>query len=119
MQYQQINKDILITMKIICCNEGIPRFSWTEDEVNKMNAIKDLQLAVIRKFSYGWLELEDLQIQIPKQYHIKGESKIGLLRQAYIDEIFKNGGFCKHDVKECLLHHWEGWSCTSNAPIDI
>ncbi|KAG5605343.1 hypothetical protein H5410_026835 [Solanum commersonii] len=65
-------------------SNGIPRISWIEEEVDKMNVIEGLQFAVIGKFSYGWPDLEDLRNQILKQCKIKGECKIGLLRHIHI-----------------------------------
>ncbi|KAG5576187.1 hypothetical protein H5410_056321 [Solanum commersonii] len=55
-----------------------------EEEVEKMNIMENLQLAVVGKFSYGWPELEELRIQIPKQCGIKGDCRIGLLRNRHI-----------------------------------
>ncbi|KAH0655674.1 hypothetical protein KY285_030556 [Solanum tuberosum] len=57
---------------------GIPRITWTEDEVRQMNTIENLQYAVIGKFSYAWPEMDDLRIQIPKQCDVKGGCKIGI-----------------------------------------
>ncbi|KAH0698547.1 hypothetical protein KY284_012762 [Solanum tuberosum] len=50
---------------------GIPRITWTEDEVRQMNTVENLHYAVIGKFSYGWPEMDDLRIQIPKQCNVK------------------------------------------------
>ncbi|WMV25600.1 hypothetical protein MTR67_018985 [Solanum verrucosum] len=71
-------------MKQIQYVEGVPRITWTEEEVNRMNVIENLQFAVIGKFSYGWPELDDLRVQIPKQLQIKGDCNIGLLRNRHI-----------------------------------
>jgi len=49
-----------------------------------MNIIENLQYAVIGKFSYGWSGIEELRIQIPKQCNMKGECKVGLLRNRHI-----------------------------------
>ncbi|WMV14228.1 hypothetical protein MTR67_007613 [Solanum verrucosum] len=49
-----------------------------------MNVVEELQLAVIGKFSYGWPELNELRTLIPKQCKVKGDCKIGLLRNRYI-----------------------------------
>lgn len=57
---------------------------WTEKEVDRMNTIENLQFAVVGKFSYGWPELEELRLLIPKQCIIKGECKIGLLRNRHV-----------------------------------
>lgn len=67
------DKGVAISMKQLKYVEGIPRITWTEEEVHKMNIIENLQYAVIGKFSYGWPSLEELRSQIPKQCNIKGE----------------------------------------------
>ncbi|WMV24325.1 hypothetical protein MTR67_017710 [Solanum verrucosum] len=71
-------------MKSVSYTNGIPRIVWTEDEVDRMNTIENLQFAVIGKFSYGWPILEELRSLIPRQCNIKGDSKIGLLRNRHI-----------------------------------
>ncbi|KAH0644843.1 hypothetical protein KY284_032727 [Solanum tuberosum] len=71
-------------MKQLSYNNGIPRLVWTEEEVDRMNILEDLQYAVIGKFSYGWPELEELRTILPHQCNIKGECKIGLLRNRHI-----------------------------------
>ncbi|KAG5611139.1 hypothetical protein H5410_022420 [Solanum commersonii] len=48
------------------------------------NTIENLQYAVVGKFSYGWPDLDDLRNQIPKQCIVKGDCKIGLLRNRHI-----------------------------------
>ncbi|KAF3645599.1 hypothetical protein FXO37_20878 [Capsicum annuum] len=63
---------------------GIPRVMWMEKEVERMNIIKEFQYVIIGKFSYGWPDLDDLRIQLPKQLSIKGDCKIGLLRNHHI-----------------------------------
>lgn len=67
-------------MEQLSYNNGTPRIVWMEEEVNKMNILEDLQYAVIGKISYGWPKLEELRTIIPRQRNIKGECKIGLLR---------------------------------------
>jgi len=73
-----------IPMKQLSYNNGIPILVWTEEEVDRMNILEDLQYAVIGKFSYGWPELEELRTILPHQCNIKGECKIGLLRNRHI-----------------------------------
>ncbi|WMV08623.1 hypothetical protein MTR67_002008 [Solanum verrucosum] len=73
-----------IAIKPVSFVNGIPRVTWTEEEVEKMNIMENLQLAIVGKFSYGWPELEELRIQIPKQCGIKGDCRIGLLRNRHI-----------------------------------
>ncbi|KAK4737031.1 hypothetical protein R3W88_000728 [Solanum pinnatisectum] len=41
-----------------------------------MNTIENLQYAVVGKFSYGWPELDELRVQIPKQCNVKGDCQI-------------------------------------------
>lgn len=71
-------------MKSVSYTNGIPRIVWTEDEVDRMNTIENLQFAVIGKFSYGWPILEERRSLIPRQCNIKGDCKIGLLRNRHI-----------------------------------
>ncbi|KAG5600021.1 hypothetical protein H5410_031391 [Solanum commersonii] len=40
---------------------GVPSVTWTEDEVKRMNALENLQYAVIGKFSFGWPQLEGIK----------------------------------------------------------
>lgn len=58
--------------------------TWTEDEVKRMNALENLQYAVIGKFSFGWPQLEELRKMIRAQCHIKGDFQIGLLRNKHV-----------------------------------
>ncbi|WMV33721.1 hypothetical protein MTR67_027106 [Solanum verrucosum] len=44
---------------------GIPQIKWTEEEVEMMNQIEDLQFAVIGKLTYEWSDLEELRRIIP------------------------------------------------------
>ncbi|KAM3361126.1 hypothetical protein P3S68_015980 [Capsicum galapagoense] len=43
---------------------------WTE--VDRMNTIEGLQYAVVGKFFYKWIDLDDFILQLPKQLHVKG-----------------------------------------------
>uniref|UniRef100_M1CMH9 DNA/RNA binding protein n=1 Tax=Solanum tuberosum TaxID=4113 RepID=M1CMH9_SOLTU len=63
---------------------GIPQIKWTEEEVNMMNQIEELQFAVIGKFTHDWSDLEELRRIIPQQCDIKGNCQIGLLRTKHI-----------------------------------
>lgn len=45
---------------------------------------KNLEYAVVGKFSYGWPDIQDLRKLIPKQCELKGECKIGLLSNRYV-----------------------------------
>lgn len=69
-----------IPIKEINFVNDIPRVRWTEEEVDRMNVIEELQFAVVGKLSYGWSGLDDLRIQLPKQLNIKGDCKISLLQ---------------------------------------
>ncbi|KAH0754526.1 hypothetical protein KY290_024796 [Solanum tuberosum] len=73
-----------IPLKQLQYNNGIPRIVWTEEEVDRMNSLEDLQYVVVGKFSYGWPELEELRTSIPRQCNIKGECKLGLLRNRHV-----------------------------------
>lgn len=46
--------------------KDVPHVKWIEKEVDRMNVIEGLQYAVIGKFSYRLLELDDLRMQLPK-----------------------------------------------------
>lgn len=49
-----------------------------------MNIIKNLQYAIVGKFSYGWPDIAELREQIPKYCVIKGESKIRFIRNGHV-----------------------------------
>lgn len=53
-------------MNLLEYNNGILGIKWIAKEVQKLNALEELQLLAIGKFSYDWLKLEDLKNQIPK-----------------------------------------------------
>ncbi|KAG5575476.1 hypothetical protein H5410_055610 [Solanum commersonii] len=72
-------------------SRGVPRITWTEEEVDRMNVIENLQYGIIGKFSYGWPDLDDLRMQIPKQLKIIGDCSIGLLRNRHINLIKQHG----------------------------
>ncbi|XP_060183215.1 uncharacterized protein LOC132613185 [Lycium barbarum] len=73
-----------IPIKPVDIVDGEHVVEWTEVEVDRMNIIEKLQYAVIGKFSYGWLELEELRNRIPLQCGIKGDCRIGLFRNRHI-----------------------------------
>ncbi|KAG5568397.1 hypothetical protein H5410_064587 [Solanum commersonii] len=56
--------------------EGVPHVKWTEEEVDRMNRIENLQYAVVGKFTYDWSNLEELRKSIPQQCDIKWDCKI-------------------------------------------
>lgn len=91
MESQQESSQVLvesIDLKSLTYKDGVPRITWTEEEVAKMNIIEDLQLAVIGKISYHWSDLEDIRKQIPTQCNIKGDCKISPLRNKHTLMIF-------------------------------
>lgn len=53
--------------KDISMIDGVPQITWTEEKVNIMNEIEDLQFAVIGKFTFYWTNLEELRKIIPQQ----------------------------------------------------
>ncbi|KAG5585002.1 hypothetical protein H5410_045436 [Solanum commersonii] len=69
-------------MKQLSYNNGIPRLVWKEEEADRTNILKDIQYAMIGKFSYDWPELEELHTILPHQCNIKGECKIALFSLA-------------------------------------
>ncbi|KAM3283710.1 hypothetical protein P3S67_022508 [Capsicum chacoense] len=73
-----------ISRKEIVMIEGIPHIKWTEEEVDIMNRMENLQYAVIGKFMYEWSDLEELRLIIPLQCDIKGDCQIGLFRSKHI-----------------------------------
>uniref|UniRef100_M1E0I8 Uncharacterized protein n=1 Tax=Solanum tuberosum TaxID=4113 RepID=M1E0I8_SOLTU len=46
-----------IPIKKLCYNKGLPRVVWTEEEVDRMIIIENLQYMVIGKFSCKWPEI--------------------------------------------------------------
>ncbi|KAG5585572.1 hypothetical protein H5410_046006, partial [Solanum commersonii] len=78
------NKKVVpIPMKQVSYTNGVPRVQWTEEEVDRMNCIKNLQYAVVGKFSYGWTDLKELRAIIPQQCSINRYCKIGILRNKH------------------------------------
>uniref|UniRef100_M1DHN1 DUF4283 domain-containing protein n=1 Tax=Solanum tuberosum TaxID=4113 RepID=M1DHN1_SOLTU len=73
-----------IPMKQVAYLHGEPKIVWEEEEVEHMIINEDLQLAVIGKFSYGWLEIQELRRLIPKQCELKGDVNNGLLSNRYV-----------------------------------
>ncbi|KAH0695913.1 hypothetical protein KY289_013395 [Solanum tuberosum] len=63
---------------------GEPRVIWEEEEVTQMIQNENLQYAIIGKFSYGWLDIQELGTLIPKQCELKGECNIGLLSNIHV-----------------------------------
>ncbi|KAH0658439.1 hypothetical protein KY289_027187 [Solanum tuberosum] len=63
---------------------GEPTVLWDEEEVDNMLIQEDLEFAVIEKFSYEWLELEEIRKIVPLQYEIKAECKMDFLRDRHV-----------------------------------
>lgn len=45
---------------------------------------EDLEFSVVEKFSYGWLDIQNLKYLIPKQCELKGDVDIVLLSNRYV-----------------------------------
>lgn len=70
LQYNKTPQES-IKIKAVGYNDGVPRITWIEEEVQKMNVIEKLQFGVIGKFSYGWQAPEEWRLLIPKQFKVK------------------------------------------------
>lgn len=44
----------------------VPCVRWTKEEFDWIKVIEGFQYEAIGKFLYGWLELKDLRMQLPK-----------------------------------------------------
>lgn len=55
-----------------------------EEEVNQMIVNEDLKYTVIGKFSYGWLEIQDIRRLRLKQCDLQGEANIELLSNRHM-----------------------------------
>lgn len=55
-----------ITLKQVAYLHGEPKIVWEEKEVEQIIINEHLQYAVIGKFSYGWLDIQELRRLIPK-----------------------------------------------------
>lgn len=49
-----------------------------------MNINENLQFAIVGKFPYGWPELTKLREQIPVQYGVKADCKVGFLHNKHV-----------------------------------
>ncbi|KAG5630892.1 hypothetical protein H5410_002609 [Solanum commersonii] len=63
---------------------GEPRVIWEEEEVAQMIVNEDLEYAIVGKFSYGWLDIQELRKIIPKQCELKEDVNICLLCNRYV-----------------------------------
>ncbi|KAH0655463.1 hypothetical protein KY285_030345 [Solanum tuberosum] len=50
-----------IPLKLVTYLHGEPMVLWDQEEVDQMIINDNLEYAVIGKFSYGWLEIQDLR----------------------------------------------------------
>ncbi|WMV31015.1 hypothetical protein MTR67_024400 [Solanum verrucosum] len=73
-----------IPLKPISYLHGEPTVLWEQEEINQMIINENLEYAVVGKFSYGWPDIQELRKLIPKQCELKGECKIGLLRNRHV-----------------------------------
>ncbi|MCD7462247.1 hypothetical protein HAX54_048124 [Datura stramonium] len=63
--------------------DGTPVVKWTKAKVTRMNIMENLQYAVVGKFSYRWPKIDELRC-VPTQCGIKGDCRIGVLRNRHI-----------------------------------
>ncbi|KAH0652600.1 hypothetical protein KY289_030278 [Solanum tuberosum] len=73
-----------ISRKEVVMVQGVPHIKWTEDEVETMNRVENLQYVVVGKFTYEWADLDELRRIIPLQCDIKGGCQIRLFRNKHI-----------------------------------
>lgn len=62
----------------------VPHVRWIEEQVDRINVTEGFQYAVIGRFSSEQLDLDDLRLQRPKQFTMKGGYNISLLRNHHI-----------------------------------
>lgn len=61
-----------ILIKILMYNNGMQRVTWTEEEIDKMNILKELCYAIVGMFSYGWTELKKIHTPSSKTIYDQG-----------------------------------------------
>ncbi|KAH0635939.1 hypothetical protein KY290_036339 [Solanum tuberosum] len=104
--------------KEITIVEGVPQM--TEEEVNQMTQIEDLQYAVIGKFTFDWLNMEELRNLIPQQCGIKGGCQIGLFRNKHVlIRLSQQDDFVNLISKGAFLYHMQGWIRLSDENFDL
>lgn len=74
----------IIAVKSITMLHGEQFIKWSETKVATMNNIKNLQHAIVDKFSYDWPDLKELRSMIPAQCNIKGDCQIYYFRNRHI-----------------------------------
>lgn len=84
VHYPTTNNIPHIPIKLITFLHRKTLVKWAEAEVNRMNIIEGLQYAVVGKFSYVWLELQELHRIIPLLCRIKGECNVGFFRDRHV-----------------------------------
>ncbi|WMV38471.1 hypothetical protein MTR67_031856 [Solanum verrucosum] len=72
-----------LPLKRISFLHGKPQVIWEQEKVNQI-INKNLKYAVIGKFSYGWLDIQDLCKLIPKQCELKGDYNNDILSNRHI-----------------------------------
>ncbi|XP_049406305.1 uncharacterized protein LOC125869967 [Solanum stenotomum] len=73
-----------IPLKPVAYLHGEPQVIWEQDEENQMIVNENLEYAVIGKFSYGWLDIQNLRKLIPKQCELKRACNIELLSNRHV-----------------------------------
>ncbi|KAF3646773.1 hypothetical protein FXO37_20292 [Capsicum annuum] len=79
-----MSKVIPLPIKLITYLHGKQWVIWEEEEATQMFMNKELEYAVVRKFSYGWLDIQDLRKLIPKQCELKGDVNIKVFSNWYV-----------------------------------
>lgn len=73
-----------ISHKKVAMVEGILHVKWMKKEVGTMNKIEKLQYFVIGKFTYEWVDIDELRTITPQQCDIKGDCHIGVFQNKHI-----------------------------------
>lgn len=60
-----------IPLNLVTFLHGQPFIKWTEAEVSRINVIEGIQYAIVWKFSYGWIELQEIRKILPAQCGVK------------------------------------------------
>lgn len=83
MQEHKAVVEPILLRRVVVLN-GQPIVVCTEEEVERMNVIEELEYVVVGKFAYGWPDLNEIRRILPAQCGIKGECSIGLLRDSHV-----------------------------------
>ncbi|WMV55379.1 hypothetical protein MTR67_048764 [Solanum verrucosum] len=73
-----------VSPKPVTFIHGEPSITWKSSEVKSLITQKNLQYAIIGKFSYGKPEVQELRRTLPRQCGIKSECTIGVLDNKHI-----------------------------------